>query len=84
MGKSYDVIGGSSMCFNGNKMWLLGWSADRQIEVDPGANGPWFGKIAAFVDYKKSTTASEYILVKVGDFYLQYNRMKDFNLGVIQ
>jgi hypothetical protein len=81
MGKSYLTIGGPSMCFNGNKMWLLGWYADRRIEVDP-ANGPWSGTIAAFVDYKKSKNPMEYILIKVGDFYLVYNRKKDFNSEV--
>jgi hypothetical protein len=71
------------MCFNGHKNWLLGWYDNRKIEVDRRSSGSWSGRLAAFVDYK-STSPSEYVLIKVGNLHLQYNRKKDFNSGTVE
>jgi hypothetical protein len=39
-------------------------------------------KVAAFVEYNKTTEGSEYVLVRMGqDHYFPYNRAKSFNVG---
>lgn len=68
-------------CYNGQNHWHLGWYADRTLELnfeDETLSRPINVKIAAFVDYD-TTTDEHYIIVKAGDFYLQYNRAKKFN-----
>jgi len=77
MGYSYNVTGWPSMCFNAVKNWQAGWFMDRAIDLDV-TQGGWKGKIATFVDYHL-VKADEYVLVKVGDLFLQYNRAKGMN-----
>jgi hypothetical protein len=66
--------------FNANNFWVLGWYNDRSVSIDPVT--PTLVKIAAFVDYDK-TSAGEYVVAEivVGDsnLYMQYNRAKGFN-----
>jgi len=66
-------------CFNGHKHWLLKWFEDRAITVNPVA-GTALVELAAFVHYDK-TSESHAVVVNVGDYYLQYNRAKAFNVG---
>jgi hypothetical protein len=77
MGFSYSVNGWPSMCFNAQKHWVSGWYDDRVLEVDPN-QGIWRGRVAAFVDYRL-TSPHEYVVIKVGQVYLQYNRAKGMN-----
>lgn len=67
-------------CFNGHKNWILGWYADRAITVDPSTAGAWHGTLVAFVDYDQASN-TEYVLIKTGDLYIQYNMAKKFNSG---
>ena len=67
-------------CFNGHKNWILGWYADRAITVDPSTAGAWHGTLVAFVDYDQASD-TEYVLIKTGDLYIQYNMAKKFNSG---
>ena len=80
MGYSYGYDDIPSMCFDGAKHWALGWYDDRKEEVDP-SQGVWVGNVVAFVDYEL-VTGYDKILVKVGDYYIQYNRAKGANFGV--
>jgi len=64
-------------CFNSQNHWFLGWYADRAKEVvDPTI--PVTLTVRPFVDYNR-TAKGEYVLVKINDLYLQYNRAKSFN-----
>ena len=71
-------------CFNGHKNWILGWYADRSITVDPTTStGSWRGTLVAFVDYDQAIDM-EYVLIKTGDLYIQYNMAKKFNSGTTE
>lgn len=87
MGMSSYEISGPQKCFNGNKNWILGWYKDKSIEIDFStrqANNndpmPWSGHIYAFTDYAEVKEGSA-VVIKVGEYYLQYNRAKSFNIG---
>jgi hypothetical protein len=57
----------------------LGWYGSRRLTIDPRRDDPRLVRLAAFVDYDK-TSENETVLVKVLDrFYLQYNRAKGMN-----
>lgn len=72
-----DVQDYPKRCFNGENNWHMGWFSDRSIELNP--SSPTLVKVAAFVHYNK-TDADEFVIVKVDDLYLQYNRAVDFNI----
>jgi len=78
MGYSYSQVGAPSMCFNGHKNYLLGWYADRTITFYP--DKAWSGLLYAFVDYNRTPEGS-FVVVRVRDLYLQYNRARRFNSG---
>jgi hypothetical protein len=78
MGFSYPRTKWPRLCFNGHKNWFLGWYSDRTITVDP-VKSAWKGRVAAFADYDL-TPEDKYVIIKVGDLYLQYNRAKKMNL----
>ena len=65
-----------SIKFCSQNNWYLGWYDDRSIEVDP--NSSTLLKVAAFVHYNR-TISTDYVVVKVRDHYMQYNRAIDFN-----
>jgi hypothetical protein len=80
MGSAYEATGYPQQCFNAQNHWHLKWYIARQVIVNP--EDPVLLKVAAFVDYNKTTEGSEYVLVQVGqDHYFQYNRAKSFNIG---
>lgn len=66
------------MCFNGHKNWLLGWYSDRSISLLPDKNGAFGGRLYAFVDYDR-TPLNSFVVIRVRDLYLQYNRARRFN-----
>lgn len=65
-------------CFNGRENWALDWYEDRTTELELIDAGHLI-KVASFVDYNR-TDDDQSVIVKVGDFYLQYNTAKDFNI----
>lgn len=67
------------MCYNGGNHWFLRWFEDRRVEVT--TVNSWSGKLAAFADYTDTTAGEHVVLMKVGDYYLQYNRAKKHNAG---
>jgi hypothetical protein len=80
MGYSYGSSGAPAMCFNGHKNYVLGWYADKQINVEPLKGERWSGKLVGFVDYDKaSTSQNEFVLIVVDQFYIQYNLAESFN-----
>lgn len=79
MGYSYPKVGAPSMCFNGHKNWLLGWVGDKSITVD--TKKAWSVRLYASVDYLHGLPENSYVLIRVQDLYLQYNRARHFNSG---
>ena len=80
MGYSYSGRGSPAMCYNGHKNFVLGWYTDRQITINPATTGPWLGKLVGFVDYTgTSASRNEYVLIVVGQLYIQYNLAEKFN-----
>jgi hypothetical protein len=93
MGYSYPYDDFPTMCFNGAKHWFLGWYEGKQVEIVKGgkgdgsngtqvfdiSKGSWTGKIASFVDLNVTTT--EVIVLKIGNFYIQYNKVEGINSG---
>lgn len=70
---------GPPKCFNGYNFWVLSWFADRKVEVIP-TNQSQLVQLATFVDYV-NTTSSQPVLLKVGNYYMVYNRAKGCNRG---
>lgn len=62
--------------YNAHNHYSLGWFHDRVIEVDPEV--PQLVTLAPFVHYQY-TAPSEYIVVRIGDLYMQYNRATEYN-----
>jgi hypothetical protein len=73
----HDRVGFPAMCYNAENLWNLGWMDDRAIEVD--LRSPRLLRIAAFVDYDRTTAGREHVLAKAGNIYFHYNRAKGMN-----
>lgn len=83
MGFSYSEDD-TAMCFNPAKSWQLGWYTDKQIElnVDTDLSAETTSYLLnGVVDYEDNSVG-RYIVVKIGNFYLGYNRAASFNGGV--
>lgn len=85
MGFSYFEDDSPQMCFNPAKNWQLGWYADKSLELTV-ANGLLTNEgrsftLNGFVDYE-SDTPDRYITLKIEDYYIGFNRAKDFNSQV--
>lgn len=78
MGASFASIDTPYKCFNGHKNYLLGWYADKTITVNV-TEGSWVGTIAGLTNYDV-IRPEDYMIVNVGDLYLQFNRANKFNL----
>jgi Gametolysin peptidase M11 len=76
MGMTYYDIGS---CYNGAKNWWLGWYEDRRVELD--GSRAWTGKLAAFTDYDETKSGLHVVNVRVGGYFLQYNKVEKFNSG---
>jgi hypothetical protein len=58
-------------CFNGLHSWQLQWYSDRHAEFDA-STGAQLVNIAATVDYDLASPQQP-VIIKVGEYYLQYN-----------
>lgn len=81
MGASFPSQIKPQECFNGWRHWNLGWFAQNQVTVKPKLNGPWGGRLVAFVDYR-DIAASDYAIINVRDVYVQLNLADKHNVGV--
>jgi hypothetical protein len=83
MGASSAIIGGPLYCYNAANHWQLNWYSDSRFSFSIEASRqPITIVVVAFVDYfKVRYIQGKYVLVKVGNFYMQYNRAKDYNVG---
>ena len=62
--------------YNAHNHYMLQWFQDRVLEVEP--ESPQVVTLAPFVQYD-SAGRNEYIILKVGNLYMQYNRAIDYN-----
>jgi hypothetical protein len=82
MGISSSELGGPLYCYNACNHWVLGWFSDSRLDLSTIPSSPVTVTMPAFVDYQETAGASDqYVLVKVGNFYLQYSCAKDYNAG---
>ena len=84
MGFSFRADDLPAMCFNPAKNWQLGWYAPKQLEINPNTDlstEPITLVLNGVVDYDSSPIGN-YIVVKIGDFYIGFNRAASFNIGV--
>jgi hypothetical protein len=90
MGYSYSQDS-TKMCFNGAKMWFLGWFVEHAEEVDPIVTPQWSGNLVGVATF--SEQLNENVVVKIEtdpnglqcrdcyDFYIAFNRATGFNSG---
>jgi len=72
------------MCFNPAKSWQLGWYTNKQSDIDPSTD--LSTEITSFmlngvVDYEDETQ-DRLVVLKIGKFYIGFNKATDFNNGV--
>jgi hypothetical protein len=83
MGYTYESDDVPAMCFNPAKSWELGWYENKYHEVNVFSeisNEATSYKLNGVVDYDPE--AGENIVVKIGDFYVGYNKATSFNADV--
>lgn len=78
----HDRHGFPSMCYNAYDLYVLGWYSDRVITTD--INTPTLVRLAAFVDYPKTTAGLDYVIIKSMNVYMHYNRAKDMNVDTYE
>lgn len=86
MGFSYRSDDTPEMCFNPAKNWQLGWYEPKTVELNPNNDlsmDPTTFVVNGVVNYNDNTPGS-YIVIKIGDFYIGFNRATSFNVGVIE
>lgn len=81
MGFTVYQSGGPVKCFNGHKNWVAGWFQDRENYATPSMPNPILSRLVAFVDYENvNLDDSDVVLMRVGQYYIQYNRAKGLNI----
>jgi len=84
MGLTVNLDDGPAMCFNPAKSWQLGWYKDKAYEIDimsEISNKATSFTLNGVVDYGDTTT-DRYIVVRLVDFFIGFNRAESFNDGV--
>jgi hypothetical protein len=86
--QSYDTHDSYTCChdlgFNAQNHYALGWFEDRTLEFEITSFSKLIN-VAAFIDYSvmieedENNDSDEYVIVRIGDVYLQYNFAKDYN-----
>mmetsp|Transcript_42 Transcript_42/g.61 ORF Transcript_42/g.61 Transcript_42/m.61 type:complete len:154 (-) Transcript_42:365-826(-) len=75
---------GFRRCFNAAKSWQLGWHSDKSVELDLTAKAESF-KISPVYNYNFPRESSIVTIAKIKlpqmpyDYYIMYNRAKEFN-----
>jgi Gametolysin peptidase M11 len=82
MGISAGSTAAPLSCYNAGDNWLLSWFMDARLDLSTPPDTPVTVTIAALTDYQEIRSYSDqYVIVKGGDIYMQYNRAKDYNSG---
>ncbi|CAB9499848.1 glutathione Stransferase [Seminavis robusta] len=80
LGFTVYKVGSPLKCFNGHKNWISGWFQDRAVHIDPIVESSRLFRLVTFVDYDKPMHQSDVVLIRVGNYYVQYNRAKGINI----
>jgi hypothetical protein len=80
MGYTVYKSGAPIKCFNAHKNWLSGWFGGREYAVNPAMPEPVLNRLVTFVDYDKEMEWFDIVLLRVGPYYIQYNRAKGINI----
>jgi Gametolysin peptidase M11 len=80
MGFTIYQTGAPIKCFNAHKNWVSGWFDDREYTVNPSLLSPVLSRLVTFVDYNKDLEQNDVVLIRVGKYYIQYNRAKGINV----
>jgi len=84
MGYSYRSDDTPAMCFNPAKNWQLGWFDSQQIALDPSVDlgsDPVSFILNGVVDFQE-TIPGKYIVIRINNYYIGFNRASGFNSGV--
>jgi len=84
MGYSYNSDDTPKMCFNPAKNWQLGWYGNKVLEVNPSTDlsiDPTTYYLNGVVDYLNASARAN-IVIKLGNFYIGYNKATSFNSEV--
>jgi len=91
MGYSYSSDDGPEMCFNGAKLWQLGWYNKHSYELIPLAEKIWQGDLVGIDEY--SELPGQFVVIKLEtdpgalnspsniDYFIQFNRASGINRG---
>jgi len=78
MGYSYGEQYGPRMCFNGPENHLLGWYADRTVDLP--AQGGWSGPLWGLEAYTRTATGA--VMIRIDDeYFVTFNRAIRINSG---
>lgn len=83
MGYGYQQAAGPRMCFNAHKNFISGWYKSRSIKVDPIRNRAWLGTLISLTDVNTENSynfPNAMVVLNVGNYFLQLNSVKGFNL----
>jgi len=83
MGFSFEADDLPEQCFNAAKNWQLGWYDDKLLDLNARLelrSGPRNYTLNGVVDYDNGKT-NRYVVIKVGNYYIGWNKMADFNVG---
>lgn len=83
MGSSYFLWSenGNRRCFNGAHLWRAGWLERARLELSP-LEGSVVVNLVGVADVGETTAEgswNNYVAVKVGDYFVTYNRRKGIN-----
>lgn len=82
MGSALSSETGPAKCFNAANHHKFAWFDDRTMKVTSNEHGRGIRiEMAAFTDYAQTAEHQPVILNFNGQFFGQYNRAKDYNIG---
>ena len=77
-------------CFNGAKLWQLGWFADQSLELNPVQEVSRTINLLSFTRYDPETSTNP-VVVKINDpdvsdsdYFMAFNRASSFNVGTTE
>lgn len=80
MGYSYGAKDTPKMCFNAYHSWMLGWYNSKVRDLT--SSEPFEGELSPITDY--NSTNSVYVLIRVVDYFISYNKKEGFNSGTVE
>ena len=87
MGYSVSPNDGPVACYNGPKTWQLGWTSDRNAEIEIGGLDMAAYSLIGQSDYAIAANSGAVVVLKIKDpvgdtdYYVTYNRASGINAG---